>query len=265
MSSAAPQQKHSAGAGPRPAGAGAGKPHGNHAPGAGAGGGQRSHSAGHQHTDKKHHAAGASHAAPQAEPAPRPKVIAGIAFGMLSGTEMARAAELQICSRELYRMPSRAPAQYGVLDPHLGVSDKNSSCQTCGKGLQDCAGHWGYIALELPVYHIGFLKATIVVLQNICKCCSRVLLDGDERKSMLRTMRDPRTDALKRARVRRRITEMTKKVGCCPWCGAVNGPVKKINAATCFRIVHDKYRWEKTRTGGEGAKESFGEVRHTRE
>lgn len=78
---------------------------------------------------------------------------------------MVLASTLQICSKELYRMPARLPAPYGVLDSRLGVSGKTDSCATCSRKLQDCAGHFGFIKLELPVFHIGFLKATVELLQ----------------------------------------------------------------------------------------------------
>jgi DNA-directed RNA polymerase beta' subunit len=142
----------------------------------------------------------------------RTKAIAGIAFGMMTGAEMIRAAHIQVCSKELYQMPTRQPAPYGVLDPHLGVSNKNDDCATCGKTLAECAGHWGYIALELPVYHIGFLKETLTLLQAICKVCSRVLVDAAERKTLLRQMRDPKNDALRKARIRKRVIDRAKKV-----------------------------------------------------
>jgi len=35
--------------------------------------------------------------------------------------------------------------------------------------MQECVGHFGYLDLELPVFHIGFFKLTIQVLQCICK------------------------------------------------------------------------------------------------
>ena len=35
--------------------------------------------------------------------------------------------------------------------------------------MADCAGHFGYVALELPVFHVGFFKAVISILQKICK------------------------------------------------------------------------------------------------
>lgn len=87
-----------------------------------------------------------------------PKKIANIQFGLLSPLEMQRLAEFQVTSRELFSMPSRKPAPGGCLDPRLGISDKMSVCATCKRKLVDCAGHFGYIKLALPVFHIGFLR-----------------------------------------------------------------------------------------------------------
>lgn len=99
--------------------------------------------------------------------------------------------------RIAWRVPgfglSDARAAYGILDKRLGVSNKSDTCETCGRRLADCTGHFGYIQLRLPVFHIGFIKATINVLQSICKSCSRVLCDADFRRIMLKQMRDPKT------------------------------------------------------------------------
>lgn len=47
----------------------------------------------------------------------------------------------------------------------------------------------GYIRLELPVFHIGYFKNTVQILQCICKSCSRVLLPEEERKIWLKWVR----------------------------------------------------------------------------
>ena len=86
-----------------------------------------------------------------------PQKIAQLQFGLLSAAEIQRIAEFQVTSRELFSMPSRTPAMGGCLDPRLGVSDKFSLCATCKRKLQECAGHYGYIRLALPVFHIGFI------------------------------------------------------------------------------------------------------------
>ena len=50
-----------------------------------------------------------------------------------------------------------------------GISQKDAKCETCGKALADCIGHYGYIDLELPVFHVGYFRSTIAILQNTCK------------------------------------------------------------------------------------------------
>lgn len=50
-----------------------------------------------------------------------------------------------------------------------GISNKDKTCDTCGKTLVDCVGHFGYLDLELPVFHTGYFKSTIAILQQICK------------------------------------------------------------------------------------------------
>jgi DNA-directed RNA polymerase III subunit RPC1 len=46
--------------------------------------------------------------------------------------------------------------------------------------------HAGYIQLELPVFHIGYFRNTVQILQCICKSCSRVLLPDEERQGWLK-------------------------------------------------------------------------------
>ena len=53
--------------------------------------------------------------------------------------------------------------------PLQGTSQKDAKCETCGKALAECIGHYGYIDLELPVFHVGYFRSTITILQNICK------------------------------------------------------------------------------------------------
>ena len=55
-----------------------------------------------------------------------------------------------------------------------GTSEKDNPCQTCGLDLAECTGHYGFIDLELPVFHIGYFRTTITILQSICKVLSYV-------------------------------------------------------------------------------------------
>lgn len=136
-------------------------------------------------------------------------------------------------------MPERRPQPYGVLDPRLGVSNKRATCETCGQMLAECTGHFGYIALELPVFHIGYFRSTLQLLQCICKACARVLLNDDERRVHVRRFRSSRTERVQREAVFRRVLDRCKRVRACPHCGEANGAVKKATAS--LKIVHDPF------------------------
>lgn len=100
------------------------------------------------------------------------KRIKHIQFGVLSPQEIVGMSELQVTTREMYdNTPGgeRRPTQNGALDRRMGISDKQSLCDTCGLKMADCVGHYGYIRLVLPVFHIGFLKHVVAILQCICK------------------------------------------------------------------------------------------------
>lgn len=171
-----------------------------------------------------------------------PKKISHLQFGLLSPSEIQRLAEFQVTSRELFSMPSRTPAPGGCLDPRLGVSDKVSTCATCKRKLVDCAGHFGYIKLALPVFHIGYLRHTLHLLQCICKTCSRILLTDSERHTYLSRMRNPRTDVLAKSATKKAVVDKCKKHRFCPFCGSANGTVKKITGAPTLKIVHEKFK-----------------------
>lgn len=50
-----------------------------------------------------------------------------------------------------------------------GTTEKSAFCETCGLNSVDCVGHYAYIKLVVPVFHIGYFKHTIGILQCICK------------------------------------------------------------------------------------------------
>ncbi len=54
----------------------------------------------------------------------------------MSPTDMKRVSEFLVWNQELYRMPLRTPAPNGVLDPRLGIADKQSTCKTCNKKVR---------------------------------------------------------------------------------------------------------------------------------
>ena len=62
------------------------------------------------------------------EESEKPKHIAQLNFGLLSGADMVRMSHLQVCNHALYQINTRIPTAYGCLDPRLGVSDKVRAC-----------------------------------------------------------------------------------------------------------------------------------------
>ncbi|SHO79390.1 RNA polymerase III largest subunit C160 [Malassezia sympodialis ATCC 42132] len=172
-----------------------------------------------------------------------PKKIKNIQFGVMSKQEIVNLAELEVITRDIYDMPNRQPRTGGVLDRRLGVSDKLSTCETCGHRMADCVGHYGYIKLVLPVFHVGFFKHVVSILQMVCKSCARILLEEPDRRKFLRRFRRPGLENLQRTQTFKAVNAVARKTLYCPYCGATNGTVKK---AGVLKVVHEKFRQKKT-------------------
>jgi hypothetical protein len=69
------------------------------------------------------------------------------------------------CSRSCCRRVSYANSQ--------GPNEKGGTCPTCHEDHTHCVGHYGYVKLALPVFHIGYFRPTITMLQCICKVSLR--------------------------------------------------------------------------------------------
>ncbi|KAH8071284.1 DNA-directed 5'-3' RNA polymerase [Aureococcus anophagefferens] len=168
------------------------------------------------------------------------KRIKEVVFGLLSPEEMESLAEFECNNRELYTLPSRKPAPNGCLDLRLGAANKQTAC----------AGHFGVVRLELPVFHVGYFKHVLTILQCVCKECSRALVHPQERTTLLRRMRDPRADALRKQALYKRVVgrgaacdvDRCKAASKCPYCGARNGPVRKVAGAGALKLSHEKWR-----------------------
>ena len=119
-----------------------------------------------------------------------------------------------------------------------GTSSKSGICETCGEGLQNCNGHFGHVKLALPAFHIGYFKATITMLQDICKDCSRILLDDNQQRQFHKMLRTPGMDNLRRMGICKKINEQCRKAKVCPYCGEIQGVIRKLSV---MKLVHDKF------------------------
>ncbi|KAM0788234.1 hypothetical protein ACM66B_001388 [Microbotryomycetes sp. NB124-2] len=168
-----------------------------------------------------------------------PKRIKHIQFSALSPREIVTISEFDADQRDLYKIEDRTPVQHGVLDRRLGPSDNLGTCETCGLPLAQCVGHYAYIKLVLPVFHIGYFRHCLGILQSICKTCSRILLTPSQCRKYLAMVRRPNLDSSTVASTSRTISATARKCSVCPYCSGINGVVKKTGP---MRIGHEKLR-----------------------
>ncbi|KIK07595.1 hypothetical protein K443DRAFT_86774 [Laccaria amethystina LaAM-08-1] len=183
-----------------------------------------------------------------------PKVIKKIQFSLLNAQDTVKISEFEVTHRDLYTPTDRLPVKNGVLDRRLGTTDKGAFCETCGQSSVNCVGHYAYIKLVVPVFHIGYFKHTISVLQAICKTCARVLLEETDRRIFIKRFRRPNLENMQRQLLSKTVNTMARKVVYCPYCSATNGAVKKAGA---LKIIHDKFRAKKTADELERWKKTF--------
>uniref|UniRef100_A0A182WAV4 DNA-directed RNA polymerase subunit n=1 Tax=Anopheles minimus TaxID=112268 RepID=A0A182WAV4_9DIPT len=172
------------------------------------------------------------------------KKISQVSFNIDSAQQIQQEAHLHVVAKNLYNQNAeRTPVAYGVLDRRMGVSQKDATCDTCKKGLNDCVGHFGYIDLALPVFHVGHFRATITILQSICKVCSRVMLKEEEKKHFSARLVNPNLSYLAKKSIHSQVLKKAKKSTKCPYCNNLNGPVKK--GPGLMKIVHEPFRGKK--------------------
>ncbi|OSX60618.1 hypothetical protein POSPLADRAFT_1148493 [Postia placenta MAD-698-R-SB12] len=183
-----------------------------------------------------------------------PKVIKKLQFSLLNNQDTVKISEFEVTHRDLYTPVDRHPVKNGVLDRRLGTTEKNSFCETCGLSSVDCVGHYAYIKLTVPVFHIGYFKHTIAILQCICKTCARVLLEEPDRRVYLKRFRRPNLENIQRQALCKAVNTLARKTVYCPYCSGTNGTVKKAGA---LKIIHDKFRAKKTAEEMERWKSTF--------
>ncbi|XP_044766924.1 DNA-directed RNA polymerase III subunit RPC1 [Coccinella septempunctata] len=173
------------------------------------------------------------------------KDISAIKFCVDSPSDMQMHARLQIFQTNMYDQGPRTPVPYGVLDRRLGSLSNAERCETCGETLTECSGHYGYIDLELPVFHVGYFNHILNILRCICKSCACVLLDSSLKNIFRKRFQNPGLSYMGRKNLRKKVLVLCKKVRKCPNCSKINGTVKKATAAkggaggSVLKIVHE--------------------------
>ncbi|XP_068619415.1 DNA-directed RNA polymerase III subunit RPC1 [Battus philenor] len=171
--------------------------------------------------------------------------ISHVTFNVDSASNIQQAAHIQVITKNLYAQDGkRTPAAHGVLDRRMGTNQKDANCETCGLGLAECVGHYGYIELSLPVFHVGYFRSIITILQTICKECAKVMLPEKIKKSFQRKFMNPELSYLHKKSLRAAVLKKAKTCTKCPYCESINGVVKKSSTGI-LKITHEKYRNKK--------------------
>ena len=110
--------------------------------------------------------------------------VVGIQFGIFSPEEIERRYVVEITNYQTYE--GNEPKIGGLFDPRMGVLDNGKTCRSCGQTNHNCPGHFGHYRLARPVYYIQFFETILNVLQCVCIRCSKLLIDKNLRKAILR-------------------------------------------------------------------------------
>jgi len=167
------------------------------------------------------------------------KKVDKVVFGMLSPKIIKKMAAVKIVTPELYDKEGY-PVDGGLMDTRLGVIDPGLKCKTCGSGLKECPGHFGYIELARPVIHINYVKYVYNLLKATCKSCGRIMLDQKKinyfRNQLKNLQNAGDIDAIKK--IGAQVIAVAKKNNKCPHCRTKQGKII-IEKPTTF-IEDDK-------------------------
>ena len=110
--------------------------------------------------------------------------IIGLQFSLLSPDEIRRSSVAEITSRDTYI--NDRPVIGGLFDPRMGVLDPGLLCPTDGLNYMHTPGYFGHINLSRPVYFIQYLPIIIKILRCTCIKCSKLLLNKELYKHLLK-------------------------------------------------------------------------------
>ena len=107
-----------------------------------------------------------------------------VEFGVFSPEEIIKQSVVKVEHEVLYE--NKEPKVGSLSDVRMGCIDKNMQCYTCKETINNCPGHFGHIELNVPVYHIQFIKYVKKILECVCHRCVRYrLLPTDHRYKKL--------------------------------------------------------------------------------
>ncbi len=92
-----------------------------------------------------------------------------IQYGMFTSEQWRQIAVCEVTSK----VPTGDASVYNTpSDPRMGVLENDSPCESCGHKNKVCPGHFGYIALDEPIYNCLMLAYIVKILNCVCPYCS---------------------------------------------------------------------------------------------
>lgn len=141
-----------------------------------------------------------------------------IEFSFLSPELIKKMAVAKITKTELYDQEGY-PIEGGLMDPRLGVVDPGVRCRTCGGGVGEDQGHFGYLELTRPIIHVHYAKIVFAILKITCRKCSRILVDPKDVEKM----------KSRKLSLKELVKSIKKK---CPYCNTSQSKLKFIKPYT---------------------------------
>jgi DNA-directed RNA polymerase subunit A' len=159
--------------------------------------------------------------------------VGAIEFAMLSPALVKKMSVVKIVTPELYDADGY-PIDSSLMDIKMGVIDPGLRCRTCGGKVRECSGHFGFIELARPVYHIRYIPMIYTFLRSTCGACDRILLstpDIDKWTERLSKIEKVRGESRK-WEITNLIINKTKTVKKCPHCETKQEKVKLVKPST---------------------------------
>ena len=168
------------------------------------------------------------------------KKIDYIQFGLLSPEEIKNMAVCEITNPITFDNKGN-PNDNGINNLKMGSSESKFECKTCKCNSKECPGHFGYIKLAKPVYHVFFIDICLKVLQCVCYKCSTLIIN-DKKKDLIRRISNPKTRLSKIYELSKPNSSKLKNLKNCPKpeCKEIQPKYKKENLKIIKEISEEE-------------------------
>ncbi|HDQ59911.1 MAG TPA: DNA-directed RNA polymerase subunit A' [Candidatus Woesearchaeota archaeon] len=153
--------------------------------------------------------------------------VGAIEFKMLSPKIIKKMSVVKIITPELYDADGY-PIDSSLMDLKMGVIDPGLRCRTCGAKVRECPGHFGYVEMARPVFHIRHIPTIYTFLRSTCSGCGRILIpqkDIERWADKFETTKKSKGE-LAMWNLSKLIINKTKNIKKCPHCGVKQERVK---------------------------------------